>query len=165
MIQRHDAHMKTRRILPVLCAACLMAAFAAPVAASSPGDGEEPKRKASKTADTEAAAEPSIGAPERMKVIVDPETGEIIARRPRGRTEILSAPLSKALTRTTDGLQVFELSNGGKAVHLDGRFQHVIMVRGKPDGSFETLCTNHSHVAEKFLQGKSDGANLGPRDK
>jgi len=164
MIQRHDAHTKTRRILPVLCAACLTAAFAVPVIATSPGETEQTKRKASEKVSTESA-EPSVGAPERMKVIVDPETGEIIARRPRGRTEILSAPLAKALTRTTDGLRAFELSNGGKGVHLDGRFQHVLMVRAKPDGSLEFVCTNHSHVAEKFLDGKSAGANAEPRDK
>jgi len=164
MIQRHDANMNTPRTLPVLCAACLMAALAAPVVAKSPDEKERPKRKASEKVSIESA-EPSVVAPERMRVIVDPETGEIIARRPRGRTEILSAPLSKALTRTTEGLRVFELSNGGKGVHLDGRFQHALMVRVKSDGSLEFVCTNHSHVAEKFLDGKSDGANLGPRDK
>jgi len=142
-----------------------MAALAAPVVASSLGDGEEPKRKASKTADTEAAAESSIGAPERMEVVVDPETGEIITKRPRGRSEILSPPLAKALTRTTEGLRVFELSNGGKGVHLDGRFQHALMARVKPDGSLEFVCTNHSHVAEKFLDGTSAGAIAEPRDK
>ena len=164
MIQRHDAHMKTPRILPVLYVACLMAALAAPVIATSPGETEQTKRKASEKVSAESA-EPSVVAPKRMKVIVDSETGEIITRRPWGRTEILSPPLAKALIRTTDGLRVFELSNGGRGVHLDGRFQHVFMVRAKPDGSLEFVCTNHSHVAEKFLDGTSAGANVEPLDQ
>jgi len=39
------------------------------------------------------------------------------------------------------------------------------MVRVKPDGSLETVCTSHLNAAEKFLQGKLDGADAVPRDK
>jgi len=152
------------RILTVLCAVCMMAVSALPVAATSPDENGEPGRQVPEAASTKSV-DFSAAAQERMKVIVDPETGEVISVSIRQQTGTLSAPLAKALTRSTDGLRVFELSNGGKGVHLDGRFQHVLMVRVKPDGSLETVCTSHSHVAEDFLHGKTAGVKPEPRDK
>jgi hypothetical protein len=135
-----------------------MAAIAVPVAASSPDENPELRRQAPKASSAET------GVTKLMKVFVDPETGEIISV-PLRETDVLSAPLTKALTRSTDGLRVFELADGGKGVFLDGRFEHVLMVRMKPDGSLETLCTNSSHAAEKFLHDESAGADAEPRDK
>jgi hypothetical protein len=97
-------------------------------------------------------------------VVYDPETGEIISV-PIREPGVLSAPLAKALTRSAEGLQVFELENGGMGVHLGGRYQHALMVRVKPDGSFETVCTNHEHVAEKFMRGDPEMVAAEPRDK
>ena len=144
--------------LSVLCALSLMMATALPVAASSQDDEEGPKRQVPEAGRAEAVATKAI------RVVYDPETGEIISI-PFRETEILSAPLAKALSPSTEGLRVFELANGGKGVHLDGRFQHAFMVRVKPDGSLETLCTNHSHEAENFLKGKTAGAEPAPRDR
>jgi hypothetical protein len=146
------------RILSVLCAVCLMATLALPSAASSPADEEGPKRQAPEV----GSADPVVT--KAMRVIYDPETGEILSV-PVRVTEVLSSRLAKALTRSTEGLQVFELSNGGNGVHLDGRFQHALMVRVRPDGSLETVCTSHSRAAEAFLKAKSGGANTDPRDK
>ena len=149
----------TIRNLSVLCAVCFMAALALPSAASSPAEEEEgPKLQA-----------PEVGSAEpvttkAMRVVYDPETGEIISV-PLRENGVLSAPLTKALTRSTEGLQIFELENGGGGVHLDGRFQHALMVRVKPDGSLETVCTSHSHEAENFLKGRTAGAKPAPRDK
>jgi hypothetical protein len=39
------------------------------------------------------------------------------------------------------------------------------MVRAKPDGSYETVCTNHEHVAEKFMRGDPEVVAAEPRDK
>jgi len=164
MNQRSHEQLTMTRILTVLCAVCLMAVPALPVAATSPDEKGEPKRQASESVSAESG-EFSAAAQERMKVIVDPETGEIISVPIRQQTGTLSAPLAKALNRSAEGLRVFELENGGKGVHLDGRFQHALVVRVKPDGSLETVCTNHSRAAEKFLQGKSAGADAAPRDK
>jgi hypothetical protein len=165
MTQRSCAEVTAFRILAVVLTACWIAALATPVAASSPGEKEEPERLASEKADTEVGAEASDAAPAVMKVFVDPETGEIISVPIRQQTGTLSAPLAKALTRSTEGLWVFELSNGGKGVHLDGRFQHAIMVRVKPDGSFETVCVDHSHQAEGFLKSKRAETDPQPRDQ
>jgi hypothetical protein len=150
--------MKTTRFLQVLCVACLIAVFAAPLGAASPDEKGGLERQASVAPSVETNVTKSI------RVIYDPETGEIVSV-PFRDTEVLSVPLAKALTRSTEGLKVFELSNGGKGVHLDGRFQHALMVRVKADGSLETVCTSHSHAAEKFLKAGSAGANAKPRDK
>ena len=158
MNQRLHAQVHTPLTIRTLCVAFLMAAFAVPVAATSPDEKGETKRQGSETASAESVA------PNAIRVIVDPGTGEIISV-PFRETDVLSAPLAKALTRSTEGLRVFELSNGGMGVHLDGRFQHALMVRVKPDGSLETVCTNHSHEAEDFIHGKSAGADVEPRDK
>jgi len=158
MDQRHHARVHISRTIRALCVAFVMAAIAAPVAASSPDENRGPRRKTPEA----SSAEP--GVTEVMKVFVDRETGEIISV-PLRATDVLSIPLAKALDRSTEGLRVFELANGGRGVHLDGRFQHVLMVRVRPDGSLETVCTNSSHAAEKFLHGESAGADTERRDK
>ena len=158
MNQRSHERLTTTRILPVVLTACMMAAFAAPVAATSPDEKGEPKRQVPEEASVESVP------PNAIRVIVDPETGEIISV-PFRETEVLSAPLAKALSRSTEGLVVFDLPNGGKGVHLNGRFQHALMVRVKSDGSLETVCTNPSHEAEDFLHGKTAGVKPAPRDK
>ena len=144
--------------LPILCVVCLMVAFVAPVAGVSPDEEGEPKLQASEAASAETVATKIV------RVVYDPETGEIISVPLRGN-DVLSAPLARALTRSTEGLEVFELKNGGKGVHLDGRFQHALMVRVKADGSLEMVCTSHSHAAEKFLHDNPAGPDAEPRDK
>lgn len=158
MIEKHHGLSNTPGILRVLYVACLMAAFAAPAAAASPDGKGEPERQGPEA----SSAEPDVT--KAIRIIYDPETGEITSV-PLRETDPLSAPLARALARSTDGLRVFELSNGGTGVHLDGRFQHALMVRLKPDGSFETVCTNHPDEAEKFLHGKAAEATPAPRDK
>lgn len=158
MTQRFFDQMTPSHVLPTLVAVCLMAAMASPVAASSPGDKEPTERQAH-----EAFAEDAFTT-KKIRVIYDPETGEIISV-PLRENEVLSAPLAKALIRSAEGLPVFELANGGTGVHLDGRFQHALMVRVKSDGSIETVCTSHSHAAEKFLKRTSAGADVEPRDQ
>ena len=158
MNKRFHEQSTISRAAPVLCAAYLVAALAAPAAASPPGDEERAQREVSETPAAETYTTRAI------RVIYDPETGEIISV-PIREAGVLSAPLAKGLTRSTEGLRVFELENGGTGVHLGGRFQHALMVRVNPDGSLETVCTSHSHAAEKFLRGTSSGADAEPRDR
>jgi len=158
MNQRLNEQMISSLVVAVLCAICLMAAVALPTAASSPSEKEQPEQRAP------AAPTAELVTTKAMRVIYDPESGEFLSVPILG-TGVLSDPLAKALTRSTEGLQVFELSNGGRGVHLDGRFQHALMVRLKPDGSIETVCTSHSHAAEKFLQANPTGVDAEPRDK
>ncbi len=64
----------------------------------------------------------------------------------------LSAPIMKALDRSTVGLRVFDLDNGGTGVDLDGRFLHVMGVTAHPEGTFETWCVDNPQAAEKLLR-------------
>jgi hypothetical protein len=110
-----------------------------------------------------APAEERTGT-KTVRVFYDPETGEVISV-PFRETPSLSAPVARALIRSTEGLQVFKLENGGKGVHLDGRYKHAFMVRVRPDGSLETLCTDHSHGAEAFLKAGARDTKPEPQDK
>jgi hypothetical protein len=128
------------------------------VAASSPEDPEEnvkPGLESSIAQRTESEA---------VRVVYDPDTGRYFAV-PIQKTPVLSAPVARGLVRSTEGLRVFKLENGGKGVRLDGRYQHTFMVRVKPDGSLETLCTDHSHGVEAFLKAGARAAKLEPQDK
>ena len=84
---------------------------------------------------------------------------------PAHEIRVLSAPLATALSRSTEGLEVFALPNGGKGVNLKGRFQHVLIVRVTPEGSVETGCVDHPHEAEGLVAGHSVGGDAGPRDR
>jgi hypothetical protein len=152
------------RILPALISVFLIAALVMPVAASPSDEKGKPEQHAPEAASAESA-EPSAVARDGMKVFVDPETGKVMEKPSRQQTEALSPELAKALSRSTEGLRVFDLPNGGKGVDLDGRFQHVLMVRVRPDGSLETVCVNHRHEAEKPLQRKSAEDDSNSRDK
>jgi hypothetical protein len=132
-----------------LFAAVAAVAFAVvPAAASHPEDGQRQTPAAAGDESIESGAVIRDG----VRVVIDPETGEIVARSPRIGKGALSDQLANALSRSTEGLEVFDLANDGKGFALDSRFQHVFMVRLRPDGSFEMVCVNHQHQAEKFLQ-------------
>jgi hypothetical protein len=165
MNQRSHAPMIVLRILPVLFAVWWIAALAVSVAASPQNEREEPEQHASEAASTEVAADPSVTATAGMKVYIDRETGEITSTPPREQTKALSAPLAIALSRSTEGLVVFDLPNGGKGVYLKGRFQHALTVRVKPNGSLETVCMNHLHKAEDLFHGEPVGGDAEPRDR
>lgn len=128
------------RILPgLLAAACSVAPLAA---ASSPG-GESPERP--------ATAEVGVSG---TKIAVDPETGDVVSTE-AGESRALSEALEHALSRSAGGLEVFELPAGGSGVHLEGRFQHVMMVKVKRDGSFELECVDSVGKAQKVLHPKT----------
>jgi len=164
MNQRTCARKPFSRILPILGAVCLTMLLAVPVTASSPGREHESEQQAAERANHESG-DPSRSTRESMTTVVDPETGEAVARLPLQKADGLSVPLAKALDRSTDGLHLFELANGGRGMHLDGRFQHVLMVRVKADGSLETVCVNHAHEAEKFLKRSAAEVATQPPEK
>ena len=59
------------------------------------------------------------------------------------------------VNQSDEGLTVYELSDGTKAVYLEERFQSVALAKTNSDGSVSTECVNNQKDAEKFL--KSDG--------
>ncbi len=85
--------------------------------------------------------------------------------RDRQKSDALSAPLANALNRSIEGLRPFELKNGGRGIHLEGRFQHALVARVKEDGSLEIVCINHPHEAEALLKRRSTPADPQLLDK
>lgn len=148
------------RIPLILCVAFVTAALAASVAAPS-----ENERDRQLEAQRTERVEISPANLERSKVAVDPETGEVVSLLSEKKIEALSAPLANALHRSIEGLQVFELTNGGRGMHLEGRFQHALVARVKEDGSLEIVCVNHSHEAEALLKRRSAEIDLQPLDR
>ena len=149
----------TNPSLKALCVICLLVAFAVPLVAAPPDEENIPGLRAPEA----GTAEPV--STKAMRVIYDPDTGKIISVPLQEAGETLSTPVAKALTRSTEGLQVFELENGGGGVHLSGRYQHVLLVRVQPDGTLETVCTSHPHEAESFFKSRTAGAKPAPKDK
>jgi hypothetical protein len=134
--------------LSALVAVAVVALAVGPAAAAHPDEDQQQTQSVAGVGAKESGAVIRDG----VRVVIDPETGEIVSRSLRTGKESLSDQLATALSRSTEGLETFDLANGGQGVHLDGRFQHVFMVRIKPDGSFETVCVNHQQQAEKVLQ-------------
>jgi hypothetical protein len=149
-------------ILLLLCAAFLTTALTASVATSSPREDElERQAEAQRTESVEA----SPRGLESSTDGVDPETAEGSALRDRQKSDALSAPLANALNRSIEGLRPFELKNGGRGIHLEGRFQHALVARVKEDGSLEIVCINHPHEAEALLKRRSTPADPQLLDK
>ena len=56
-----------------------------------------------------------------------------------------SSPLTDIetpLSRSSAGLETFELASGGRGVHLQGRFQSALVVRRTDPGELELVCRN-----------------------
>ena len=123
--------------------------MAGSVAAAHSPEGEGPGRTA-----TEAA--PAQSGASEIRVVIDPKTSEIASARGRER-QVLSQALANALSRSTEGLEFFELPSGGMGVHLEGRFQHVVTVKVKVDGTFELECVDSVRGAKKILDPKTAG--------
>ena len=99
------------------------------------------------------AAEPSnaelqaVGA-FGLWVFLDPETGEITTPTPEqsARRRAFDASLNKSDL----GLTAFELQEGGRGVHLSGRFQHALKVTVAEDGSLHYSCSDHDHSSDDY---------------
>ena len=84
------------------------------------------------------------------EITIDDQTGAL--RLPTAQeTQELVDRLTALTNRSTEGLQVAALPNGGRAVTLDGRFESVILVRPNPDGTSEIRCVNSFEEAADFL--------------
>lgn len=136
------------RILYVLLAAVC---FTAPLAAAPSPEGENPERPSPKAALAEIDAS-------GVKIVIDQETGEVVSAR-AGESYVLSEALEHALNRSAEGLKVFDLPTGGMGVHLEGRFQNVMMVKVKADGSFELECVDNVRKAKEALHPKTAGSD------
>ena len=93
-----------------------------------------------------------------VRIVVDPGTGEIVSAQAHG-SHVLSEALEHALSRSTEGLKVVEIPAGGMGVHLGGRFQHVMMVRVRADGSFDLECVDSVRKAKEVLRRNEPGSD------
>jgi hypothetical protein len=111
-----------------------------------------------------AAASPGPdGAPSVVRTAADGESNQVVPAELHEESGPLSGAITNALSRSTDGLQVFDLENGGRGVDLDGRFRHVFVVHVRADGSFETSCVDHVQAVEKLMGLGSAEAGFDPR--
>lgn len=130
-----------RWVVPAFAVVCTLAvAFALPAFDNDP-----------EVADNSPGFAPGEAA---MRASIDPETGALVtgsqAARPTG-AKALSPEMQTMMSRSSDGLVVEALPNGGKSVHLQGRFMSATVVRLDENGQAETLCTESADEAEAFL--------------
>ncbi|MCP4653798.1 MAG: hypothetical protein GY856_00115 [bacterium] len=117
-----------RRLAPRLAGGVLALLAASVLVAESPR--EEP------ASETPAAS--------GLRAYIDPETGELVSVPSLQQVEALSKSLEQTLSRSSEGLEPFELSLGGRGVHLRGRFQSALVVRLEADGGLEFSCVEDS---------------------
>ncbi len=133
-----------------IAALALLAASA--VAAQAPPEQPEVSPELAADAPTFEAPTVEAPAPSGLRAFVDPETGELTSTPTREQVEALSqemsAHLAAALSRSSDGLEPFELLAGGRGVNLKGRFQSALVVRRLESGGFELVCRDDPPGAE-----------------
>ncbi|MCJ7754802.1 MAG: hypothetical protein MUP13_09575, partial [Thermoanaerobaculales bacterium] len=117
------------RVLRLGCIAICLVALAGPAAASSGPDVTPPV----------------------LRTAIDDESNRVVTTEPHEEPGPLSAAIMNALSRSTEGLRVFDLVNGGRGVDLDGRFRLVFMVQVRADGSLETSCVDDVQAVEKLM--------------
>jgi len=83
-------------------------------------------------------------------ITVDQQTGALRLPTPQETQELVDS-LIEMTNRSTDGLQVATLTNGTKAVNIDGRFQSVMIARPNEDGTSELKCVATFAEAAEFL--------------
>ncbi len=152
-MRRGTTSSNRHRTAAWLAVLALVAAF--PIAAqTTPPHSEETSVKTD--------ASPSEAAPlTGLRAFVDPETGELTSTPTRQQIEQLERLIAQRalidaetpLSRSSAGLETFALANGGRGVHLQGRFQSALVVRRTDHGELELTCrddaseTPHEHRA------------------
>ncbi len=69
--------------------------------------------------------------------------------------QVLLEGMKHVVNQSDEGLTVYELSDGTKAVYLEERFQSVALAKRNADGSVATGCVSTQKDAEKFLKNES----------
>ena len=80
--------------------------------------------------------------PERMPL----RPAQSTAARQAKAAEMYRA-LAPRLSRSPEGLRFEQRPDGLKTVKLQGRFQHVTLLRRTPDGRFRTACVDNPRAA------------------
>jgi len=98
----------------------------------------EPGSPAATDAETSRAPRPQRQAAAAVKLTRDE------------RIAALRKSLARPLSHSLDGLKIETLPNGRRAVHLDGRFGQVTILRINPDGTRERGCFDNAERAVAF---------------
>jgi len=143
-----------KKILPIELRRAALAALALGLALTIPAAAQtaaEPDAEASEAAkapeaDTvvatsEADAAPAAGSAvlHGMRVVIDPETGELRAPTP-GEAKAMSIRLKSAVNRSSKGLYSVTHVDGTQSLNLQGRFLNVSTATVGSDGKVERDC-------------------------
>ena len=137
-----------------------------PSAAVEDGAGE---RAATGDATPAAVDQEASSASGGLRVFLDPETGAILSQPRPEQLRALEALerqrlASPAAAEETRPVRLFAIP-GGIGADLGGRFLSSMVVRVRPDGSFETLCVDHPgepHGAHDEAGWDADAAETAP---
>lgn len=66
--------------------------------------------------------------------------------------QVLLEGMKPLVNQSDEGLTVYQLSDGTKAVYLEERFQSVALAKKDADGTVSAECVNNQKDAEKFLK-------------
>ena len=69
--------------------------------------------------------------------------------------QVLLEGMKPLVDQSDEGLTVYELSDGTKAVYLEERFQSVAVAKTNADRSVSAECVNNQKEAEEFLKSDS----------
>ncbi len=135
----------------------VLAATVAVVLLRNPNSNSTPGvPKATLTGGTSVAAASATapaGAPAEagMMAYIDPETGDLTTGpAPAGESE-LDAETANAIRHDDAGLKVVTRADGSKVMNLQGRYQHVSILRIDDNGNTSTVCTDNETAAEHNL--------------
>jgi hypothetical protein len=88
-------------------------------------------------------------------IYLDPQTGKLTSKRPAGVAPLrLSEKELNAMSKSTDGLEQVQMSNGGYKLDYQGRFQNYSVVTLDQNGKQKHHCLSgdgidHKHDVEK----------------
>lgn len=116
----------------------LALAWLGAAAAVSPSASESPTELC-EAAGAEPAQPPAASA--GLKVVVDPETGEIVDRPTRKQLQRLSEGLAPRQRPDSRELREFALPGGGQGVFLDGWADQSLAVEISAEGLPESTCS------------------------
>ncbi len=126
--------------LPVSLALALMLSWAAlPAWSQSEPAAESDSETVQSTAEASETATVPLGFG-GLRVVVDPQTGRIVADPPASATRldlVISQDLLRRMSTSHDGLVQQPGPQGGTMVHLQGRFLSPLVAVVQPDGSVQ----------------------------
>ncbi len=122
--------------------------IALPAVAGTPGretHGAGAPDRGTREAETPETAEALLEA--GLVVFVDPQTGELSSEPTREQVEALNESLRSSLNRSTEGLETFDLADGGRGVYLAGRFRAATAAVWRADSTWGLLCVDEREEA------------------